>query len=205
MNLLRSALWGQRNKSGAQQRLVTYGIHPDDWTVQFEGQIVLTGNRPLRNIPELRALATRISTMHLAVTRHEIVALMKKMCQKPYRSDKGVLSAANCGEVLEFFLSEYPTDGLYDIRILVRAFDDRLGAMQLGEKISSPWKELIRSQLTSRAEPPVNRCEESARDGSIALEISQSPLTKRERIAEWKKRTGKSRHTYYRVLRDLRP
>jgi hypothetical protein len=203
LNLLRSALWGQRNKSGTQQRLVTYGIHPGELTVPFDGQIILTGNRPLSNIPELRALATRIPMMHLAVTRHEIVALMKEMCRKPYRTDKGVLSSAICGEVLEFFLSEYPTDGLYDIRILVRAFDDRLGAMQLGEKISSPWKDLIRSQLTGRAEPPVNRGEESSRYGSIALEISHSPLTKSERIAEWTKRTGKSRHTYYRLLREL--
>ena len=203
MNLLRSALWGQKDKSGKQQRFVTYGIHPTERTVQFEGQIIFTGNRPLLNIPELRALATRIPTLHLAVTRQELVALMKEISQKEYRTDKGVLSSALCGEVLQYFLSEYPADGLYDIRILVRAFDDRLGVMKLGNKISSSWQNLIRSQLTGKVEPPVNRCEESKRDMNIALELSKSTLTKSKRVEEWTKRTGKSRDTYYRLLREL--
>src|SRR5438552_2350379 len=93
-------------------------------------------------------------------------------------------------KVLEYFLSEYPVDG-------------RLGVMKLGNKISSSWQDLIRSQLTGKVEPPVNRCEESKRDMNIALELSKSPFTKSERVEEWKKRTGKSRDTYYRLLREL--
>lgn len=203
MNLLRSALWGQKDTSGKQKRLVTYGIHPAERTVEFEGQIIFTGNRPLLNIPELRALATRIPTIHLAVTREELVALMKQISLKEYRTDKGVLTSALCGEVLEYFLSEYPTDGLYDIRILIRAFDDRLGVMKLGNKITSSWKELIHSQLTGKLEPPVNRCGESKRDRNIALELSKSTLAKGDRLKEWEKRTGKSKDTYYRLLRKL--
>lgn len=203
MNLLRSALWGQKDEKGKQQRFVTYGIHPTERTVKFEGQIIFTGNRPLLNIPELRALATRIPTLHLAVTRQELVALMKEISQKEYRTDKGVLTSALCGEVLEYFLSEYPADGLYDIRILVRAFDDRLGVMKLGDKISSSWQDLVRSQLTGKVEPPVNRREETKRDMDIALELSTSTLSKSQRVKEFEKRTGKSRDTYYRLLQKL--
>lgn len=204
MNLLRSALWGQKDKKGKQQRFVIYGVYPTERIVQFEGQIIFTGNRPLLNIPELRALATRIPTIHLAVTRPELVALMKEISQQDYRSDKGVLPSAQCAEVLHYFLAEYPADGLYDIRVLVRAFDDRLGVMKLGNKIGSSWKELVRAQLTGKVESPVNRLEESKRDINIALELSKSPLTKGQRIEEWKKRTGKSKDRYYALLRQLR-
>lgn len=203
MNLLRSALWGQKDASGKQKRLVTYGIHPAERSIEFEGQIIFTGNRPLLDIPELRALATRIPTIHLAVTREELVALMKQISQQDYRSDKGILPSAKCGEVSEYFLSKFPKERLYDIRILIRAFDDRLGVMKLGSKISSSWKDLIRSQLTGKVEPPINRREESSRDLSLALEISKSCLSKGDRVKEWEKQTGKSRGTYYRLLRKL--
>lgn len=203
MNLLRSALWGQRDKKGKQRRLVTYGIHPTERSVEFEGQIIFTGNRPLENIPELRALATRIPTIHLEATRPELVALMKKICQQDYLTDKGALPSAMCCEVLEFFLSEYPADRSLNIRLLDNCLIDRLGKLKKGDQVASSWQDLIRSQLTGKVEPPVNRCEESKRDIDIALELSKSKLTKGERVEEWKKRTGKSRDTYYRLLREL--
>jgi len=89
MNLLRSALWGQKDAKGRQQRRVTYGVYPAERVVDFEGQIVFTGNRPLQDIPELRALASRISIIHLQVTRPEVLALMKDICQKGHKTDKG--------------------------------------------------------------------------------------------------------------------
>jgi len=203
LNLLRSALWGQRDKTGKQRRIVTYGIYPTERIVEVECPIIFTGNRPLANIPELRALATRIPTIHLAVTREEILALMKQMCQKDYRTDKGVLSSALCGDVLDYFLAAYPQDRIFDIRILIRCLDDRLGVLKLGKEISSSWKELVLAQLTGSVEPPVNRTDETNRDMNVALELSKSKLSKAERVKEWKKRTGKSPDTYYRLLRKL--
>ena len=65
LNLTRSALWGQEDKDGKQERLVTYAtknlLKPgEERQVVFTGQILFTGNKPLEAIPELEALSTRI-------------------------------------------------------------------------------------------------------------------------------------------------
>lgn len=205
MNLLRSALWGQKDRSGKQQRIITYGIHPAERVFEFEGQIIFTGNRPLLDIPELRALATRIPMIHLAVTRPEILALMKKMALGGYRSDKGELTPAKCSEVLEYMISEYPSDRMFDVRILIRCFDDRLGVAKLGASISSSWKELVRSQLSGNVEPAITRTDRISREMNIALELSKLKLPKTELLTEWSKRTNRTTlDTYYRRLRKLR-
>lgn len=204
MNLLRSALWGQKDRSGKQQRIITYGIHPAERVFEFEGQIIFTGNRPLLDIPELRALATRIPMIHLAVTRPEILALMKKLALDGYRSDKGELTPPKCSEVLEYMISEYPSDRMFDVRILIRCFDDRLGVMKLGKSISSSWKELVRSQVSGNVEPAVTQHDKISREKNIALELSKLKLSKKERLAEWRKRTERpTLDSYYRRLRKL--
>jgi hypothetical protein len=204
MNLLRSALWGQKDKTGKQQRIITYGVYPAERIIEFEGQIIFTGNRPLLDIPELRALATRIPTVHLAVTRPEVLALMKKIALEGYRSDKGELTAEMCSEVLEFLIAEYPPDRMFDVRILIRCFDDRLGVMRLGKAISSSWKELVRSQLSGKIEPAVTRQDKIGRETAIALELSKLNLTKKKLGEEWEERTGrKTLDSYYRRLRKV--
>lgn len=206
MNLLRSALWGQKDKSGRQRRLVTYGTYPVERFVEFVGQIVFTGNRELADIPELRALATRIPTIRITVTRPEILALMRQICLSAHVTDKGSLSPDQCNEVLDYFLTVYPQDRIFDIRILIRALDDRLGVEKLGEKISSTWKELLLSQVHGKSvDVPITRNDKLARETGIALELSKMNYSKAELLEQWKERTGrKSLDSYYRSLRRLR-
>lgn len=205
MNLLRSALWGQKDKSGRQRRLVTYGTYPGERHLEFEGQIVFTGNRELADIPELRALATRIPTIRVAVTRPEILALMRQICQTAHVTDKGSLSSRKCNEVLDYFLAVYPQDRIFDIRILIRALDDRLGVEKLGEKISSTWQELLLSQVHGKAvDAPITRNDKLARETGIALELSKMSYSKAELLKQWNDRTGrKTLDSYYRRLRRL--
>lgn len=203
LNLLRSALWGQKDSSGSQKRIVTYGVHPATASIQFTGSIIFTGNRALLDIPELRALATRIDMVHFKLTPEEIIALMKEICEKDYKSDKGVLPSKYCAEVLELFLSEYPTDAFFDLRILIRALDCRLGTIKMHKKITTPWQNLVRKQLVGHIEKPINKTAEQKQLGYIAIQIQKSEATTQEKINQWESQTGKSKHTYYRLLREL--
>ena len=204
MNLVRSALWGQRDKSGKQRRIITYGVHPVAREFEFDGQIIFTGNRPLHDIPELRALATRIPVIHLLATRPELIARMKSLALHGYRSNKGELTPEMCCEVLDYLITVYPADRMYDIRILIRCFDDRIGSINLDKTISSSWRELVLSQVSSNVGTPATRQDRIARERSIALELAGKKLSKKELLPEWHKRTGrKTLDTYYRRLRKL--
>jgi hypothetical protein len=202
MNLVRSALWGQRDSSGKQNRMVVWGTAPVEQRIQFDGQIVFTGNRPLDDIPELRAVATRIPIIHLQATRPEILALMKRICIGGYRTDKGTLTKRQCGEVLEYFLKIFPDDRVFSIRVLIRSLDDRIGVKKLGSAISSNWKELMTSQFAGVSEPPLTRKEKLARETTIAIELSKQGLNCASLLEEWRERTErKSLDSYYRRLK----
>jgi hypothetical protein len=134
MSLVRSACWGQKDKKGKQKRLVIYGVHPAERIVEFDGQIIFTGNRPLQDIPELRALATRISVQVVAVTKDELLALMKKICTSDFVTDKGTLASDLCWEVFDMLVELWPENKLYDIRILERCFNAYLGVMNLKDQ-----------------------------------------------------------------------
>ena len=196
---------GQMDKAGKQQRIITYGVHPVAREIKFDGQIIFTGNRPLLDIPELRALATRIPIIHLPATRPELIARMKSLALQGYESDKGKLTSEMCCEVLKYLITVYPADRMYDIRILIRCFDDRIGVINLGKTLSSSWKELVLSQVSSNVGPPVTRQDKITRETVIALELAGKKLSQKELVPEWQKRTGrKTLDTYYRRLRKLR-
>ena len=65
--VLRSALWSQRGDDGKLKRIVTWGTARGIESIVFTGGIIMLSNRPLTDMPELRAIRTRISHLHLAV------------------------------------------------------------------------------------------------------------------------------------------
>jgi hypothetical protein len=205
MSLVRSALWGQKDKRGKQRRLVIYGVHPAERMVLFEGQIIFTGNRPLQDIPELRALATRISVQEVAVTKDELLALMKKICTSDFITDKGILPSERCWEVFDKVVELWPENKLYDIRILERCFNAFLGVMKLKKQIKSSWEEIVAAEIKGGAtQEPITRNERIAQETIIALELSRKRLPRRELLADWQKLTGNpTLDTYYRRLRSI--
>jgi hypothetical protein len=206
MSLVRSALWGQKDKKGRQRRIVTYGVHPAERIVVFEGQIIFTGNRPLQDIPELRALATRISVQEVAVTKEELLALMKQICLADYRTDKGVLPSELCWEVFDALVERWPERKLYDLRILERCFNARLGAMNLKGQIKSSWEEIVAAEIKGGAtQEPITRDERIAQETVIAIDLSRKRLARKELLAEWQRLTcNPTLDTYYRRLRSIK-
>ena len=73
--VLRSALWSQPG----HDRVVTWTTAKDGpQRFAFNGGLILISNRPLADLPELRALATRIEVHRLEVTDAELMALMRR-------------------------------------------------------------------------------------------------------------------------------
>ncbi len=130
LNLLRSALWGQRDeKTGKMIRPITYTTGHDKWNFdfEFEGAIIATGNRPIGDILELQAIKTRIDVYKLETERDEVLAMGKKIALGGFRSDKGVLSPEKCLENFEYYKLHLPSSKSPNLRILARAYSRYLG------------------------------------------------------------------------------
>src|SRR5262249_9216556 len=101
LTLLRAALGGERIK-GRRERLVSYSIAGSRGRVlalSFCGAIVFPWTRPLPDEqPEVRAVMSRIPTLHFAPPVHEIRALMRDAARRGYAGEGGSMSPAECVE-----------------------------------------------------------------------------------------------------------
>src|SRR5262249_53563322 len=75
-SLLRAALWAQ---PGCERVITWTTAKGGRQTVTFRGGLIMIANRPLADLPELRALATRITVYRLEATDAELAALMRKI------------------------------------------------------------------------------------------------------------------------------
>ena len=77
--VLRSALWAQPG----HDRVITWTTATDGkQRFVFRGGLILISNRPLADLPELRAMATRIEVHRLEVSDAELAALMRELAGK---------------------------------------------------------------------------------------------------------------------------
>lgn len=207
VGLLRSATWGsRRDDAGRQLRLISWGAHNASRETVFGGGIVILANRKLGDLPELRALATRVPYHELPVTNREIAALMRFVALDGYRRGDDQLDVAECGEVAEFIIYHSTRLGRdLDMRLLVNSFADRLQAEDHQSGLS--WQDLVLSQVCGR--PMVQGSVESAsiRVSKLSQELDAAreivALPPAERVKVWWEKTRLSRATLYRRLRRL--
>jgi hypothetical protein len=205
--VLRSALWAQKGEKDEQHRprLVTWRAHKTKLEVLFRGGIILIQNRPLDDLPELRALKTRIAYLHLQPTNEEIIAKMRAIAAEGYAHGDGTLTPEECGEVCEHVVRRCLDTGRnLQIRVLINAFHDRL--QDEAGHADSTWQDLVESQLLEEAmaRPPATerRAERIARERGIALEINQMALSSAEKQRLWTERTGNCGRGFWRRLRE---
>jgi hypothetical protein len=198
--VLRSALWGQE-KDGSMQRLVTWNAYETNLHFYFTGGIILTSNRPLGNLPELRALGTRLNPVHLHCTNEEIAALMRHVSHQGHRHADEVLEPAACLEVAEVIIDHCrQANRNLDMRLLIHGFKDRL-QYEAGET-ECDWRDLVLIRLTERAVPTRrSRAEQIALEREIARQIKDLPRAERLRL--WHEKTGKSEKALYRRLNEI--
>jgi hypothetical protein len=210
LGVLRSALWGQTDAEHRQVRWVTWRTFWAVLSFDFEGGIIMIGNRSLETVPELKAVQSRIPTMQLTATNAELAALMRSVSEEGFRlllQQRGLrsMSPAHCQEVCEFLIAEIlPLARNLDMRLLVNAFRDYL-QFQDGETGTTHWKDLVRSELTRQATVPESRAERLARERQVVLEIAAVPgLTAAERERRFHELTGTSGRGFRRRLEEAR-
>ena len=198
--VLRSALWGQV-KDDRPVRVVTWRSHRIDLRCTFEGGVIIVSNRPLADLPELNAIATRINPTQLHISNAEAAALMRKIASDGYRKSEHRLAPEACLEVADFLIEEsLSSDRRLDLRLFINSLSDRL---QWGHhETEAHWKELVVSRLQEKVTPTKrSRAAEIADEREVARHIKAMP--RMERAAKWQELTGKSEKALYRRLAEV--
>jgi hypothetical protein len=206
--VLRSALWAQPG----HDRVVTWTTATDGaMRFVFRGGLILISNRPLADMPELRALATRIEVHRLEVAETELIALMRELASKGYRQrDKNVLGPEECLQVTEYLIRECRSAGCpLDLRLQQKSFQTYL---QWGADWShTHWQDLIAASVREaschfrhelNSAPRENRM---ARKRNIVRAImKQAPddSKEQERLYVEEQKAG-SRADYFRRKREV--
>jgi hypothetical protein len=204
--VLRSAMWAQPG----HDRVVT-------WTTAtggserfvFRGGLILISNRPLADLPELRALATRIEVHRLEITDAELTALMRDLAAKGHRvQDKLVIAPEECMKVTEYLLKECRSAGCpLDLRLQQKAFQTYL--QFAGDCSVSHWEDLIAASVreaTCHFRHEVNTSSPEARKAkrrNMVREITGTVTDAKEQERVYTEKTGASRADFFRRKREV--
>lgn len=142
--VLRSALWAQPG----HDRVVTWTTATDGaQRFAFRGGLILICNRPLADLPELRALATRIEVHRLEVSEAELTAKMRELAEASYRPEgKVVLGPQECVEVTEHLLRECRAAGCpLDLRLQQKSFQTYL--QWQSDNSTCDWRDLMAASV----------------------------------------------------------
>jgi hypothetical protein len=204
LGVLRSALWGQTGEDGLQERLVFWHTARHREEVIFTGGVIMVANCPLDDIPQLRALKTRVPVIRFQPTNEEIAALMRDIARQGHRHGPDVLSPEHCLEVAEEIIARSRRlQRNLDLRLFVNACTDRVQFRNGASE--SHWRALLDSRVKERAVPPAAEYEprtvRKAREQALARSLLN--LGRQERLRAWEKATGKSEKALYRRLKEV--
>jgi len=204
--VLRSALWAQPG----HDRVVTWTTATDGPVrFGFRGGLILISNRPLADLPELRALATRIEVHRLEITDAELTALMRDLAAKGHRvQDKLVIAPEECMKVTEYLLRECRSAGCpLDLRLQQKAFQTYL--QFAGDCSVSHWEDLIAASVreaTCHFRHEVNTSSPEAKKAkrrNVVREIVGTAADAKEQERLYTEKTGASRADFFRRKREV--
>lgn len=197
--VLRSAFWSQSQKK-PMERPVTWNAFHNILRFVFTGGIIIVSNANLaEQIPEIRAIKTRINVLGVDVSNQEIRALMKKICKAGYQYGEHSMIPEECWEVATFVIDRL---GLLhrslDLRLLMNGFKDYL-QWKTGNS-TNHWQALVEGRMAERV---VYRGQAALKDEQqkTALEIHANKATLKEKVAAWTAQTGLGQAAYYRALK----
>jgi hypothetical protein len=204
--VLRSALWAQPGLD----RVVTWTTATDGkLEVNFRGGLILISNRPLADMPELRALATRIEVHRLEVSEMELVALMRELASKGFcHRDKHLLGPEECLEVTEHLLKECRSAGCpLDLRLQQKCFRTYL---QWDQKWAhSHSRDLVASSVReathnfNHESDTLPREDRLTRSRNILRAIIAEEDDTKEQQRLYREQTGYSRADFFRRKREV--
>jgi hypothetical protein len=204
--VLRSALWAQPG----HERIVTWTTATGgEERFAFRGGLILLSNRPLADLPELRALATRIVVLKLDVTDGEVEARMYELAARGYdRDGRRLLEPHQCAVVVAHLAAEcracaYPLD----LRLLVGSYHDFIDCAC--DANACHWHDLVASRVREaashfRAEPSKESPEDRKRGRRNALRtIMGQTVDVQEQVRLYKEQTGCERNDYFKRKREI--
>ncbi len=205
IGVLRSALWGQSQGGGYQERNITWDAHNTHLEVLFTGGVILICNTPFTDRPEIQALRTRVPSMQLQPGDNELRAMMRKIAIDGFVHEGHKLEYRECNEVCNYLINE--STALHrplDLRLFINALRDYLQWQEGYAKVH--WHDLVAARLRPRLASfkehvsRVSREEQMQREREIAHEIAAMLEDREDRITAWRERTGKSQAAFYRRL-----
>lgn len=204
--VLRSALWAQPG----HERFVTWTTSTEgERRFVFRGGLILISNRPLADLPELRALATRIEVHRLDVSDAELAALMRELASQGYRQN-GKLAVApdDCLVVTEYLLNECRISGCpLDLRLQQKSFQTYL--QWATDNAFCDWRDLVAASVreaTHHFRHALNTAspeDKKKERRNVIREIVKltTDVKKQERL--YAERTGASRADFFRRKREV--
>jgi len=195
LGILRSALWGQ---SG--ERLVTYNSSAlrQGSSFYFSGSVIACANVIPQKNAAFQAVLSRIDTFELDATNLEIIDVLRKLAVNGFGDD---LTATECLEVVNY-IAEFASTRELSLRLLEPSFKKVVYARQ--EKID--WRDLVRSQLEQIGRPDNVVPQDGRAFERSCLEqvLEAHPDSPKDQVDAWCRATGKSRPTFYRLLKEFR-
>jgi hypothetical protein len=220
--VLRSALWAQPGR----ERLVTWTTGDEERRFTFTGGIIMVANRPLADLPELRALATRIVVHRLEVTDLEMTAQLHRLALDGFRrlglgggrttftAEGGIaaqepdIEPATCREICDYVIAESRRHNFpLDLRLYETSCMDYL--QWENGCANCDWRDLVGTrvrQAASHFRHEVSRMsmeERKDRDREIVCEILAETSNGAEQLRLFKERTGKGKNAFYHRKREI--
>lgn len=200
--VLRSALWAVPGRD----RVVTWTTGTDGTRrVTVRGGVIMISNRPLANLPELDALATRIEVLRLEVPEPELVALMYDLAG---RGIPGVAPNA-CRVVTDHLLAECRAAGCpLDLRLQQKAFQTY--RQWAADHCHTHWKDLVATSVREAADhfrhapDPRSQEERQAERRRVLREIIRETQDSGEQLKLYMERAGASKADFYRRKSELK-
>lgn len=195
LGLLRSALWGA-------PRTVTYNSSqlPDGLPSAFEttARFIFAANVIPRRNDAFKAVLSRCDIFELSATNEEVIDLMRSISASGFQH----LSPQDCQMVIDF-IAENADDRQLSMRLLSPSLRKLLYAR--GEGID--WKPMIKSQLQTlgRKNESTKRLDSQTKDLRLLIKaIQKHPDSVQDQERVWRQATGKSRASFYRILKRYR-
>ncbi len=204
--VLRSALWAQPG----HDRIVTWTTATEGKDrVIFRGGLILISNRPLADLAELRALATRIEVHRMEISEAELTALMRSLAAEGYRyGDKMAIEPEDCLLVTEFLLSECRSSGCpLDLRLQQKSFQTYLQCVS--DHAFCDWHDLVAASVREAThhfrhavstQSPEDKKKERR---NVLREILKVTSDAKEQEERYKQRTNASRADFFRRKREV--
>jgi hypothetical protein len=203
--VLRAALWSQADRD----RVVTWTTGTGgELRFVFRGGLIMLANRPLADLPELRALASRIAVHKFEISDTEMAAHMRRIAASgEWTRYQHRLEVEQAKVIAEFVIAEcHRVSCRLDLRLYDNACLDFLH-WESGSHLH--WQDLVTSRLEQAAAhfrqevSKLSREERKEHERGLVHEIIRETSDPKEQLRLWEQRTGKRHTAFYTRKREV--